>query len=349
MTLSEFEFVKYKMETINNKINCNSPVRSERSNLLLLFRRLFLLLLCVSFIGDLSAQTVSATLKADSTHILIGDFLKLKLTVRSPKDIAVTIPVATDTIGNMELIKVGSIDTTQNGNETILSQTFTVSAYDSGKYRAGPLLIFTKSKSNSVDSLYSDFVIVSVTTVAVDTTKPIKPIKAPVSVPYSLNEFIPYIIGGLVLLAIIAAVVYYLVFRRKKKETVTAERTKPKEPAHIWAKRELEKLDEEKLWQHDEQKKYYSRLSDIIRMYLEYRYNWFAQESTTEEIFKDISSYNLAEEAKEKLHFILSNADLVKFAKQTPLPDVNIKSMENAFQFIELTKQTEVLQENNVQ
>ncbi len=290
---------------------------------------------------NLFAQEISATIKADSTHIVIGDFLNVKLTVKAPKDIAVTIPVVTDTVGNMELVKTAKMDTVTNGNENIYTQTYTVSAYDSGSYHAGPLKIFTKDKNGAIDTIVSDFVFVSVTTVAVDTTKPFKPIKAPIDVPYSWQEFIPYIIGGIVLLALIAALIYFFVFR-KQKVTVTEERPKPKEPAEIWANSELRKLDDEKLWQQNQVKKFYSRLSEILRMYLEYRYSWFALESTTEEISDKIDSYKISEEAKESLLFILSNADLVKFAKMNPSADVNMKAMENGFRFVELTKPNEL-------
>lgn len=287
------------------------------------------------------AQETSATLKADLTHIVIGDFLNVKLTVKAPKNITVTIPVVSDTMGNMELVKTTKMDTAVNSNENIFTQTYTVSAYDSGSFHAGPLRIFTKDKNGAVDTIISDFVFISVTTVAVDTTQPVKPIKSPIPVPYSWREFIPYIVGGIILLALIAALIYFFVFR-KKKVAVTEERTKPKEPADIWANRELRKLDEEKLWQQNQIKKYYSRLSEILRMYLEYRYSWFALESTTEEIIDKIDAYEISEESKKSLLFILSNADLVKFAKMTPSADVNMKVMENGFRFIELTKPNEL-------
>ncbi len=289
----------------------------------------------------LSAQIISVTLKADSNHIVIGDFLNVKLTVKFPKEEVVTMPSVFDSVGTMELVKSSKIDTTISGDTKIFSQTFTVSAYDSGNFRAGPLTILSKNKSGIIDTIISDYVFVRVATVAVDTTKPIKPIKEPLGVPYSWKEFIPYIIGGIVLLVLIIAFTYFIM-RRKNKKPIVVERPKPKEPAHIWARKELKTLEEEKLWQHNEIKMYYSRLTDILRLYLEYRYNWFALESTTEEIIENISSYHISEDAKEKLLMILEQGDFVKFAKMTPLPDVNMKVMENSYSFIDLTEQTEI-------
>lgn len=292
-----------------------------------------------------SAQNISASFIADSTHIIIGDFLKVKLTIKSPKEVAVTMPSVFDTVGTMELVKSSKIDTTINGDTKTFSQSFVVSAYDSGNFRAGPLMVISKNKSGIIDTIFSDFVSVRVETVAVDTTKPIKPIKSPLDVPYTLKEFLPYIIGGFVIILMLIVTTYFIL-KRKKKKPVLIERPKPKEPANVWARKELKLLEEEKLWQKDETKMYYSRLTDILRLYLEYNYSWFALESTTEEIVENISLYTNSTEARENLLSILQQGDLVKFAKVTPLPDINKKAIENAYRFIDLTEKEESKQEN---
>jgi hypothetical protein len=248
----------------------------------------------------------------------------------------------------MELVKASKIDTAVSGNFRTLSQTYTVSAYDSGKYHAGPQKIYYKNKSGVIDSILTDSVLVTVSTVAVDTSKPIKIIKAPVEVPYTLKEFLPYIIGGVVVLAIIIATIYFIWLRRKRGRAIVIERPKPKDPPHIWARRELRKLEEDKVWQRDEIKLYYSRLTTILRLYLEYRYSWLALESTTEEIRENIDSYIISEDGKNLLLMTLNNADLVKFAKMVPSPDVNVKVMESAYKFIDLTEQKEVMVEEKM-
>ena len=54
-----------------------------------------------------------------------------------------------------------------------------------------------------------------------------------------------------------------------------------------------------------------------------------------------IDNYQMKEKAKENLLQILRTADLAKFAKQQPLPDVNIRAMESAYKFIDLTEPKE--------
>ena len=148
-----------------------------------------------SFLSKVDAQDVTATLKADSNHIVIGDFLRVKLSVKFPKEFTVLMPSAVDSVGNMEVVKNSKIDTVISGNFKTLSQTYTLSAYDSGKYHAGPQKIIFTNKSGISDSIFTDSVLVAVTTLPVDTTRAFKPIKKPVDIPYTLSEFLPYIIG----------------------------------------------------------------------------------------------------------------------------------------------------------
>ncbi|MEI7802231.1 MAG: hypothetical protein WCI97_06285 [Bacteroidota bacterium] len=291
------------------------------------------------FFNTLSfAQAISANLKVDSTHIIIGDKLNVKFTLKYSTETGVTLPTVTDTLGNMELLSASKVDTSVSGNNKTLTQSYVVSAYDSGNYHLGPLKIYFKNTAGNRDSILSDFVFVKVATVTVDTSKPFKAIKAPLEVPFSIKEFLPCIIGGIAALILLLVLIYILWRRSKRHKPVTLEKPKPKDPPHIWARRELKKLEEEKLWQNDAVKNYYSRLTDIMRLYLEYRYNWFALESTTEEIEDNFSNYPVNENAKEQLLSILRKGDLVKFAKQLPLPNDNVKAMENAYSFIDLTE-----------
>lgn len=296
----------------------------------------FVLLASCSLPASLLAQEISVTLKADSSNILIGDYLQVKLTVHFSKNIAVTMPSVKDTVGTMELVKALKIDTAADENFITYSQQYILSAYDSGSFRAGPQKVLWKNKDGKTDSLFSDAVLIQVATIPVDTAKAFKPIKEPLSVAYSFSEFVPLITVGLALLALLAWLVYYY-RRRKNRQPVPIERSKPKDPPDVWARRELKKLEEEKLWQQEEIKKYYSRLSDILRLYLEYRYGWFALESTTEKIREDISQYNISQEPQQELLAVLYEADLVKFAKRIPPPDINRKVMEQACRLIDLT------------
>ena len=297
-------------------------------------------LFCISCLSIQAQTAVSATLKADSDHILIGDHLKVGIAIRHPKNVKILMPVVKDSLGNMDFISASKIDTIQEATDEVLSQYYVVSGYDSAILHAGPVTVFFHNPSGALDSVVSNEIPVSVRTVPVDTTRPFKPIKAPLNVPYSWREFIPYIIGAILLIILIAAL-FVLYLRYEKRKPVVVARPMPKDPPHIWARKELQKLESEKLWQKDQVKLYYSRLTDILRLYLEYRFKWLALESTTEEIEADIANYNMKDKAKDNLLQILRTADLVKFAKMLPGPEANIKAMESAGKFIDFTEPKE--------
>lgn len=293
--------------------------------------------MCVALVwcSRMPAQSVTANLKADSTRLQIGDHLNITLEVKYNKAIQFSMPVLKDTLGTMEIVEIQKTDTSFSGDIITLKQNIITSAYDSGIFRAGPLSIIAGS-----DTIISNQVFINVNTLAVDTAKPFKPIKAPLKVDYEWKEFLWLIIPLLFLIGI--AIAGYIMWKQQKnKKQIAYTRPVPKDPPHIWALKELKKVEEEKLWQQDKVKEYYSRLSDILRLYLEYRYRWFAMEDTTEVIEKTVSNYINKDKAKEMLLQVLRSADMVKFAKDLPMPNSNISAMETAVKFIEWTQPAE--------
>ena len=282
---------------------------------------------------------VSATFKSDSSKVEIGDHLNMKLVVNAKPGILVDFPTFPgDSIGKIDIVKKDKIDTANLAGNTLYSQNITISAYEEGRYFFNPMKIYFLNKATGVvDSVYTNDWELTVTTLPVDTSKPIKAIKAPLKVDYKLNEFTWWIIGLIVL--IVALAIGYLLYRKyKNKPAPVVARPRPKEPAHIWANKELKKLEQEKLWQSDQVKQYHSRLTDILRSYLEFRFNYYALEATTEEIMKEVYTYDVGMDAGARLREILTLADFVKFAKMNPAPDQNTRSIQDAYAFIEMTK-----------
>jgi hypothetical protein len=304
--------------------------------------RVGLITVLYSLFSILSNAQVTATFKGDSTQIEIGDHLHMKLVVNARPDYLVAFPQFGDSLGpNIEIIGKDKVEKVALGGDTIYTQNVVISAYEEGRYFINPLKIYTKNKSTgAVDSIYTNDFQLIVTTVKVDTTKPIRPIKAPLKVDYKLNEFTWWIVAAVVLL--VAAIIGFILYRRyKNKPAPVAARPRPKDPAHIWANKELKKLDQERLWQAGDVKLYHSKLTDIIRLYLEYRFNYYAMEATTEEIMTKAYGLDINMETGARLRAILSLADFVKFAKMNPAPDQNSKSMQDALDFVEMTKPVE--------
>ena len=113
----------------------------------------------------------------------------------------------------------------------------------------------------------------------------------------------------------------------------------PTRPPHEIALEELKKLEAERLWQQGLIKQYHSRLTDIIRTYIEHRYGIIAMEMTTGEILVALSRAISEKESSEKLSLLLQLADMVKFAKVQPLPGENEMAMQQSTDFVIATKE----------
>lgn len=109
-------------------------------------------------------------------------------------------------------------------------------------------------------------------------------------------------------------------------------------PPHEIALEKLRAVEQEKIWQKGEVKRYYSELTDIIREYTELRFSFLAMESTTDEIIYKMRNVVIDKEQKENLQELLQHADLVKFAKANPLPDEHKRYYDMAVGFVQKTK-----------
>ena len=176
----------------------------------------------------------------------------------------------------------------------------------------------------------------------IDTTRGLTDIKMPYSAPLTLKEVTPYILGVLLLGAIIFLLLYSIK-RRKKNKPFFALPVKPKEPPHVIALRELDRIKSEKIWQKEKTKQYYSEVTDVLRNYIEDRFEIRAMEQTTDEIL-DSFRYRkglVSDKNYQNLSQILSVADLVKFAKYKTLPDDDNLTLVNSYFFVNETKKEE--------
>ena len=247
-------------------------------------RGIFFLALFIFIFSDSNSQPFSATASIDSNIILIGNQVHLTLELRQQRQARIQWAAIPDTIGGVEIIEKSKIDSVLSSDSlsVIKRQQLVLTCFDSGYYVIPPFRFTDLSNPDTLTNFSeTQPFLLTVNTLAVDTTKAIRDIKAPIEVSLSWQDFLPYAFGLLLIVGIIMGAVY-LRKRFKKKPIVVFE--KPKRPAHEIALEELKKLEEEKLWQQGNFKYYHTRLTDIIRIYLWHRYDLNAMEMTTDEI-----------------------------------------------------------------
>ncbi len=305
----------------------------------------FIILTVFSTAGMVNAQRIKATARLDSANILLGDQVKLFLEIDHPKNVNIEFPNVPDTIlGLIEVMDRSGIDTFEVDNEDFQKQiqAYLITCFDSGSYRIPPQW-FKIDLDGRIDSIPSNGVTLNVYSMAIDTTRGPTDIKMPYDAPLTLKEVTPYILG-VILIGALIFLILYSIKRKKKGKPIFTLPQKPKEPAHVIALRELDRIKNEKIWQKDKIKEYYSEVTETLRVYIENRFEIPAMEQTTDET---LASFKFRRDLLNEKNFtnlsrILNLADLVKFAKYKPLPDDNNLTLVDAYFFVNETKKEEI-------
>ena len=266
----------------------------------------------------LYAQEVKV--ETNTKNIKIGEQIQYKVSVETPADTPVSFPEG-QTFAPLEMVKTRAADTLRDGGKYRLVKEYYLTQFDEGKYTIPSQKIRINNKDYFTDSL-----LVEVHTVAIDTLKQplydIKPIQE-VKKPFTSYGWILTIIAAVLLLLIVAFV--YFVFIRKKKFPFL--QTQKKLPPFDRAIQDLKELQNSKYLIQSQHKEYYTRLTDIVKAYLEEEVHILAKESTTDELLTKINllqekgKLNLNQETITNLKRVLQTADLVKFAKNKPSDD----------------------------
>lgn len=328
-------------------------------------------LLITIFFGFLGfttyGQKASVRATIEPSEIQIGNQAVINLEVIAPKDANILFPVFKDTIiKGIEVLGMLRPDTITTEVMKI-SQKYIITSFDSTLYHIDRIPVFADN-----DTIYSNELGLKVTTpeLSDSTATYLEGIKnRQISqIDYNklgLNDLkgiqytnwtlfdtaydfvitsLPYVLG-LIGLAIVIGLVIFFIYRKRKKGYYFKPEIKL--PPHVIALSKLDKLKDSKIWQQGQVKEFYTSLTDILREYIEGRYNINAPEMTSDEILEAIRGISEVKSTVENLSQILGTSDLVKFAKFTPLTDENDLSLINTYLFINQTKIEEEVQAEN--
>ena len=298
------------------------------------------LFLAVSTFIVVNAQIIQVNARFDSTAILIGDQIKLHIEMERQKEVRAQFPAWIDAIPrNIEILEVYPVDSTQTADGRVrLKQEVLVTSFDSGRHVLQPIR-FPFVADGITDTIATRPIFLDVYTMTID-SELIADIKPIYKLPLGWADVWRWLLRiGLLLLivALIGFAIYAFIRRRNNKPIFSAP--KPAEPPHVTALRELDRLRGEKLWQNNRTKDYYTRLSDVVRTYIEGRFGVMAMEMTSDEILAGLQNTGFEDNnLVNRLRKLFSLADLVKFAKAQPFPDENETSMLDSYLFVNNTK-----------
>ena len=277
-------------------------------------KRILYFILILFVFPTLHAQEVKVA--TSTKNIKIGEQIEYKISVQAPANAAVVFPEG-QTFGALEMVKTNPTDTLKEAGKFRLEKAYYLTQFDEGKYTIPQQKIQISHKD-----FYTDSLLVEVHNVAIDTLKqPLYDAKPIAEVTSPSSSHLWLWIVGIVALLLTAAALYFFVFRKKK---LSAEEERKKLPPFERAIQDLKDLQNSKYLIESQHKAYYTRLTDIVKEYLEDEVYILAKESTTDELLAKINDLqqtgklHLSAETISNLKRVLQNADLVKFAKSKP-------------------------------
>ena len=284
--------------------------------------------------AELSAQSVSIKTEMDTHKIDLGGRARLSYIIEADVAQKILLPPFGDTITQeIEVIIPAVVDTTILENKRIkIQQQMELTSFDEGNHFIPPQP-FTIIIGDRWDTIFSNASYLEVEGFSLDTTGVIRDIAGVERAPIIFRDFLPVLV--LLLMVVVAIIIAHLIKKHRNGKGVFTIPEKPAEPPHVIALRELDRLKAQKLWQQKQTKEYYSKLTFIIRTYLEDTFGILALEKPTSEILSDLRRFELTEKFDNKdLERLLNLADLIKFAKGEADPEENMEHLENAYTLI---------------
>ena len=287
------------------------------------------------------ALVVSAAI--DSTTLFIGDQTDLHLRATCEVGEQVQLPVIDEQlIPGIEVVDRTIIDTTTlNDGRVQYNQYLTLTSFEDSLFYIEPLPFVSGD-----DTVWSESLMLNVVQpFELDSADmAITDIKGIYRAPIWWWGFLRWVLLALAI-AGIGVGGYYLItylqsrMGKREEDAVAAE---PLRPAEEVALEKLDIIREQKIWQTGQVKEYHTQLTDVVREYIDRRFEVSSAEQTSDETLRAMRPLlNDKKDLYEQLRKMLTLADLVKFAKWTTTPDENELSLRSAYAFVKETTPVE--------
>jgi hypothetical protein len=228
-----------------------------------------------------------------------------------------------DSISHFEFIEKGNIDSADTTNGKIYRQHLIITSFDSGSRVIPPLELIVNNKKYFTDSIrievgFSKF----------DPQQDYHDIKDIVDIE---NPSVRYIIWFLIPFTIVSlGLLIYLLLKKKMVNIIIKEPERPfsKLSPYEEAVKSMEELKKQKLPESGQVKLFYTKLNDILRLFVLRKLQIASMEKTNEELILQLRQLDMSGEQFSHLAEALRMSDFVKFAKYLPGQNDNERNFE---------------------
>lgn len=310
---------------------------------------LLLAALCLGWAALASAQsntTYPLVLTSVSpTTGTVGDKLKLELTAQVPTDgrVDALMPDEEETTWTIEGKPVVSPAAAVSGNLKAEKYTYTIVPFATGRLTV-PRVAFTYTAADGATSntVLSEALWVDISSVLPATGEAaLHDVPGPLPVPLP-KSFIWYVAAAV---AVLLLIIGFFIWRRyaKRLRNMLGGYLRPDE----LALKEISQLEEERLIEQKKVKEFYTRLADSLRHYVAAAYGIHATDLTSTEMLRELDDLAAAvpysqsqnyKQAVARLTELLTEADLVKFARLVPEASQCRRAMQAGRDVVQLTR-----------
>ena len=277
--------------------------------------------------------------------VLIADQLEYGFTLEGvTAETRLALPdysrASNDTLTLVRGWKLDTLRTDRKKGTMDIRGTVVLAPFEAGTYRSPPVWV-QRTVGQKVDTLEFEAPELEVKTMPVDTSTFIPhDIKGQIGYPLTFREVIPWVLGGLALCALVLLCIR-LYRNRSRKEDAG-----PKDPPYVVALRKLDRYRGDRYWAPDQQKAFYSGVTDALKEYMEARFGVDAPEMTTAELFDALKSEkDITPATHADLKDLFERADFVKFAKHLASDSENATVLPVAVKFVTDTYQSQLEEE----
>ena len=296
-----------------------------------------LLLISLTYVTATALAQVGVEATIDSIQMLIGQQVHVTLTATTPVDATVVFPTyksREQLVAGVEVLTVSEEKKeTMDGGQR-LSRIYTLTSFDGNLYYLPPFKVKVNGKEYQSKSLA-----LKVMEVDVDTTK-MNQFFGPKDVqdnPFQWSDWSLVFWLSVLLLVLLGVAAYLYVRLRDNKPLIKSFKLVKRLLPHQRAMKEIEQIKADKMVSSENQKEYYTKLTDTLRRYIEERYKFSAMEMTSSEIIERLTQDG-DQKSLDELRQLFTTADLVKFAKYSTLINENDANLVSAVDFINKTK-----------
>ena len=286
------------------------------------------------------AQNVSVEARIDSVAIMIGQQVGMTITVISPDDKVVQMPAMQPRqmiTPGVEIVDIAKDDTAEVDEGRKITRKLLLTSFDENAYMIPAQTIKVGGKAYKTNPLALKVITMDVDTLHLNQFFPPKDVQ---DNPFEWAEWSTLFWMSCMLILLIAIGVYLYLRYKQNKPIISRIMIIRHIPAHQKALTAIDKIKQNRTMNAENQKEYYTQLTDTLRKYIEERFGFSAMEMTSMEIIsrlKDCGDPTMISELRE----LFNTADLVKFAKHSTLINENDLNLVNAVNFIDQTKTQE--------